>query len=145
MFLASGADGDLDVLAQSRKEFHQASNEKTAGTVRHQQGNLGLLHTENLGNLRLCHAAVLENRVDLQPELRAFGAWGSGPGIGLLLRIDDHKVNGLPIQCRADYRIRHSRIASGIPSAHFLNQNTRATTSHKDRLAIIESLEILKT
>lgn len=70
MFLASGPDGDFNIATQSREKFHQASNGKTASAVPHQQGNLGLLHAENFSDLDLCHAAVLEDCVDLQRELR---------------------------------------------------------------------------
>src|SRR5487761_643647 len=70
MFLASGPDGDFNVLAQSSKELHKTSNGKVTSAVPHQQGNLRLLHAEDFGDLDLCHAAFLEDGVDLQGELR---------------------------------------------------------------------------
>ena len=69
MLLAGGADGDFDVLTQSREKFHEASNGKVTRAVPHQQGDLGLLHAENFGDLDLCHAAALEDGIDLQGEL----------------------------------------------------------------------------
>ena len=69
VFFAGGPDGDFNVLTQSGEEFHEASNRKIARTVPHQQGNLRLLHAEDFGDLRLRHAAVLEERIDLQREL----------------------------------------------------------------------------
>jgi hypothetical protein len=70
MFLAGGADGDFNVLTQSSKELHKASDGEVTRTVSHQQGDLRLLDAEDLGDLDLCHATVLEDGVDLQGELR---------------------------------------------------------------------------
>lgn len=70
VFLAGGPNSDFDVLTQSRKKFHEASNREVASAVPHQQGDLRLLHAENFGDLHLPHAAVLEDRIDLQRELR---------------------------------------------------------------------------
>src|ERR1700693_1907768 len=70
MFLTGGPHGDFNILAQSRKEFHKASDRKAARAVAHQQGNLGLLHAENFGDLHLGHAAALKDRINLQGELR---------------------------------------------------------------------------
>ncbi len=70
VFFAGGPDGDFNILTQSREEFHKASNGKTTGTVPHQQRDLRLLHSEDLGDLDLCQAAILEDGVDLQGELR---------------------------------------------------------------------------
>lgn len=70
VFLARGPHGNLNVLTEGGEEFHQASNGKIARAVPHEQGDLRLLHAENLGNLDLGHAAVLEDGVNLQGELR---------------------------------------------------------------------------
>ena len=70
MFLTGGPDGDFNILTQSSKELHKASNGKVTRAVPHQQRDLRLLHAENFGDLDLCHAAILEDRVDLQRELR---------------------------------------------------------------------------
>jgi len=70
VFLARGPDGDFDVLEQGGEKLHEAANGKVARAVAHQQGDLRLLHAENFGDLHLGHAAVLEDRVDLQGELR---------------------------------------------------------------------------
>jgi len=70
MFLARGPDGDFNVLTESREEFHEASDGKVTRAVPHQQGDLRLLHAENFGDLDLCHAAALEDGIDLQGELR---------------------------------------------------------------------------
>lgn len=70
MLLAGWSNGDFNVLAQSGKKFHQASNGKITRTVSHQQRNLRLLHTENLGDLYLRHAAVFKDPVDLQRQPR---------------------------------------------------------------------------
>ena len=59
MFLAGGADGDFDVLAQGGEEFHEASDGEVTGAVAHHQGDLRLLHAENLGRLDLGHASAL--------------------------------------------------------------------------------------
>jgi hypothetical protein len=69
VFLARWPKSDFNVLTQSREKFHKASNGKIARAVSHQQGHLRLLHAENFGDLDLCHAAVLEDRADLQREL----------------------------------------------------------------------------
>jgi hypothetical protein len=53
VLLAGWSNGHFNVLAQSGKKFHQASNGKITHTVSHQQRNLRLLHTENLGDLYL--------------------------------------------------------------------------------------------
>jgi hypothetical protein len=84
VFLAGGPDRDFNVLTQSSKELHKASNGEVTGTVPHQQGNLWLLHAEDFGNLDLCHAAVLKDGIDLQGELRLEQ---------LLLRIGKPKVS----------------------------------------------------
>jgi hypothetical protein len=70
MFLSGWPDGDLDISTQSGEKFHKASNGEITRTVPHQQRDLRLPHTENFGNLHLCHAAALEDRIDLQRELR---------------------------------------------------------------------------
>ena len=70
MLLAGRPDGDLHVLTQNGEEFHEASDGKVARAVAHQQGDLRLLHPENFGDLNLSHATTLEDRVDLQSELR---------------------------------------------------------------------------
>ena len=69
MFLASGPYGDFDVLTQSREKFHEASDGKVARAISHQQRDFRLSHVENFGDLNLCHAAVLQDCVDLQGEL----------------------------------------------------------------------------
>lgn len=69
MLLTGGPDGDFNVLTQSGEEFHKASDGKVARAIPHQQGDLRLLHSENFGDLDLCHPTTLENRVDLQGEL----------------------------------------------------------------------------
>src|SRR5579864_1245323 len=69
MLLAAGADGDFNVLAQSREELHEASNREVSRPVAHQQRNLRLLHAEDFGDLHLCNAGVLEDRIDLKGEL----------------------------------------------------------------------------
>jgi hypothetical protein len=48
---------------------HEASDGKIASAVSHQQRDLGLSHAENFGDLSLCHAAVLQDRIDLEGEL----------------------------------------------------------------------------
>src|SRR5580692_1266574 len=70
MLLPSGPDDNFDVLAKSGKKFHETSDGEVARAVPHQQRNLRLLHPENFGNLDLLHATALENRVNLQGELR---------------------------------------------------------------------------
>lgn len=70
MFLSGRPDGDFNILTQSREEFHEASDREITRTVSHQQGDLRLLHAEDFGDLDLCHAAILEDRIDLQRELR---------------------------------------------------------------------------
>ena len=84
VLLACWPDGDFNVLAQSREKFHQAANGKITGAVSHQQRHLGLLHAEDFGDLDLCHAAVLEDGIDLQRKLRLEQ---------LLLRIGKAKVS----------------------------------------------------
>lgn len=69
MFLTAGPHGDFHVLPQSREKFHEASNGKVARAIPHQQGDLRLPHAENLGDLDLRHAAVLQNRIDLEGKL----------------------------------------------------------------------------
>lgn len=69
MLLARGPDSDFNVLTQSGEEFHKASNREVSRAIPHQQRDLRLLHPENLGDLDLCQAAVLEDRIDLQGEL----------------------------------------------------------------------------
>jgi len=44
--------------------------EKFARPVSYERGDLGLMHAENFGNLNLCQAATLQDRVDLQGWLR---------------------------------------------------------------------------
>jgi hypothetical protein len=70
MLLPGGADGDFNVLTERCEEFHKAPHGEVTGTVSHQQGDLRLLHTENLGDFGLCHAAFPEDQVDLESELR---------------------------------------------------------------------------
>jgi hypothetical protein len=70
MLLPRGPHGNFNVLPQRREKFHQASDGEITGTVSHQQGNPRLLHAEDLGDLDLFQAATLENRIDLQRELR---------------------------------------------------------------------------
>jgi hypothetical protein len=70
MFLAAGPHGDLHVLTQGRKKFHEAPDGKVTSAVPHQQRDLRLLHAENLGDLNLRHTAILEDCIDLQSELR---------------------------------------------------------------------------
>src|ERR1700746_1998754 len=69
MFLVGRSRGDFHVLTQSREKFHEESNGKVARAISHQQGDLRLPHAENFGYLNLCHAAVLQDRVDLQGKL----------------------------------------------------------------------------
>lgn len=69
MLLAGRPDADFHISTQGCEKFHQAPNRKIARSVPHQQRNLRLLHAKNFGDLCLCHAAVLENRIDLQREL----------------------------------------------------------------------------
>ena len=69
MFLATEPNGDFHVLTQGCQKFHQAPDRKVTGPVPHQQRDLRLLYAENLGDLDLCHAAVLEDCIDLQSEL----------------------------------------------------------------------------
>jgi hypothetical protein len=47
--------------------------ETQARAIPHQQSDLRLLHAEDFGDLHLRHDFVLEDRVDLQGELRAGG------------------------------------------------------------------------
>jgi len=70
MLLPGGANRDLNVLAKGCQEFHEATHGEATSTISHQQGNLRLLHAENFGDLGLRHAAALEDRMDLQSELR---------------------------------------------------------------------------
>jgi len=51
VFLACWPDGDFNILAQSREEFHEAANGKATRAVSHQQRDLGLLHAEDFGDL----------------------------------------------------------------------------------------------
>jgi hypothetical protein len=69
MVLAAGADGDFNVVAQSREELDEASNREVSRAVAHQQRDLRLLHAEDFGDFDLCHAAVLEDGIDLQGEV----------------------------------------------------------------------------
>src|ERR1019366_5998511 len=83
MFVARGPHRDFNVLTQSHEKFHETSDGEVTRAVPHQQGDLRLLHAENLGDLDLRHAAALEDRIDLQGELRLEQ---------LLLRIGKAKV-----------------------------------------------------
>lgn len=69
MFLVGRAHGDFHVSTQSREKFHEASNGKVTRAISHQQRDLGLTHSENFGDLNLCHAAVFQNRIDLECKL----------------------------------------------------------------------------
>ena len=69
MFLVGRSHGDFHVLTQSREKFHEASNGKVARAISHQQRDLRLPHAENFGDLNLGHAAVLQDRVDLQGKV----------------------------------------------------------------------------
>ena len=69
MFFVGRPHSDFHVLTQSREKFHEASNRKVARAIAHQQRYLRLPHAENFGDLNLCHAAVLQDRVDLQSKL----------------------------------------------------------------------------
>jgi hypothetical protein len=69
MFLVGRPHGDFHVLTQGREKFHESSNGKVARAISHQQRDLRLPHAENFGDLNLCHAAVLQDRVDLQGKL----------------------------------------------------------------------------
>lgn len=69
MLLAGGPYGDFHVLTQSREEFYEASNGKVARAIPHQQGDLGLPHAENFGDLNLRHAAIFQDCIDLQGKL----------------------------------------------------------------------------
>ncbi len=44
MLLASGPDGDFNVLAQSCEELHEASNQEVARAIPHQEGDLKPAH-----------------------------------------------------------------------------------------------------
>lgn len=70
MLLSGGPDGDFNVLTQSREKFHEASDGEVTRAVSHQQGDLRLLYAEDFGDLDLCHAAPLEDSIDLEGELR---------------------------------------------------------------------------
>src|SRR6266849_4169156 len=70
MLLEGGPDRDFNVLTQSCEKFHEAPDGEGPSAVSHQQGDLRLLYSENFGDLDLGHAVVLEDRVDLQGELR---------------------------------------------------------------------------
>ena len=70
MLLPSGPDGDFNIPAQSSEEFQKASNREVARAVPHQQRDLRLLDAEDFGDLDLCHAAVLQDAINLQSELR---------------------------------------------------------------------------
>ena len=70
MLLACGPDGDFHILTQGRQKFHEASDGKVTGPVPHQQRDLRLLDAKNFGDLDLCHAAILEDCIDLESELR---------------------------------------------------------------------------
>ena len=69
VFLAGGPHSNFHVLTQSREKFHDASNGKVARAISHQQRDLRLPHAENFGDLNLCHAAILQDRIDLQGKL----------------------------------------------------------------------------
>ena len=66
-------DGDFHVLARSREELHETSDREITRAIPHQQRDLRLPHAEDFGDLHLRHDFVLEDRVDLQGELRAGG------------------------------------------------------------------------
>jgi hypothetical protein len=68
--LARRPNGDFNVLTQSREKFHGASHRKIARPVSHQKGNLRLTHAQDFRDLGLRHAAIIENQIDLQGELR---------------------------------------------------------------------------
>ncbi len=103
MFLARWPDRDFNVLAKSGEEFHQASNGEISSAVAHEQGYLRLPHSENFGDIDLCQLAVLEDRVDLQGELRFEQ---------LLLRVAKAKV-------RKDVSTAHGNAGNAIVSLLF--------------------------
>lgn len=70
MLPARGPNGDFDVLPKGREEFHKAPDGKIARAISHQQRDLRLMYTKDLGDFGLCLAARLEDRMDLQRELR---------------------------------------------------------------------------
>jgi hypothetical protein len=70
MLLAGRSDGDFNVLAQSCEELHEASDREVTRAISHQQGDLRLPYAENCGDLDLCQAAALDDRIDLKGELR---------------------------------------------------------------------------
>ena len=69
MLFAGGSDRDFDVLAEGGEKFHQATDAEVAGTVAHEQGDLGLLDAEDFGQFDLGQAAGFEDGIDLQGEL----------------------------------------------------------------------------
>lgn len=69
MFLPRLADSDFHILTECSEEFHQAADGKIAGTIAHEQRDLGLLYAQDFGDLDLGQATVFEDRIDLQGEL----------------------------------------------------------------------------
>lgn len=70
MLLAGRPHGDFNIVTQRSEKFHETPDGKVTGAISHQQGDLRLPHTENLGDLDLRHATILEERIDLQSEPR---------------------------------------------------------------------------
>ena len=73
----SGGDGDFDIVAQRRKEVHQALDGKCSGLAAHEAGDVRLLDAENFPGLRLRELAFLRGAIDLQhePGLEQFLLW----------------------------------------------------------------------
>src|SRR5580658_2466490 len=79
MFLPRRPDGYLYVLTEGCKEFHETPHRKTACSVAHEQGHVGLLDAERFSGLRLRKLAFADDSINLkrQPRFHHFllGIW----------------------------------------------------------------------
>jgi hypothetical protein len=60
-------------VRRNRTGLYNIKTQEITRAIPHQQGDLGLPHAEDFGDLDLCHAFVLEDDINLQGELRAGG------------------------------------------------------------------------
>jgi len=60
-------------VRKNRTGLYKSKTKEITRAIPHQQRDLRLPHAEDFGDLHLRHDFVLEDRVDLQGELRAGG------------------------------------------------------------------------
>src|SRR6266568_108492 len=70
VFLASGLDGDVHVLAESGEKVQEALDGKGARPIAHQGRDVRLLDAENFASIGLLEAAFFDEAVNLQREPR---------------------------------------------------------------------------